>query len=145
MIFNSEEIKAILPHRYPMLLVDRVTSLKEDGFCEGYKNISVLDPFFEGHFPQRAVMPGVLMLEASAQLAGVLIAKSFKKDATNKLVYLAGVDKMRLRRQLIPGDQMHMRVEKLHERMAIWRLSAVIRVDGELAMECVITCAISSV
>lgn len=119
-----------LPHRYPMLLIDRITELVPLKRAKGYKNISVNEPFFTGHFPNNPVMPGVLIIEAMAQLGGCSILEPNTRGTT--VPYLVGVDKVKFRRPVIPGDRLDMECEVLWTRMNIGRLHAEARVDDQL-------------
>jgi len=130
----------MLPHRYPFLLVDRVLEL-DDTHALTLKNVTLNEPFFPGHFPERPVMPGVLIVEALAQSAGVLamhLAGATARDK-NRLFMLTGLDRVRFRRQVIPGDQLRMEVRLLKRRAPLWKMEASARVEGELAAEAEIT------
>lgn len=138
---DIQEIFHLLPHRYPFLLVDRIAEYEKDKSLVALKNVTANEPFFQGHFPGRPVMPGVLIVEALAQAAGLLTFRSRggPPDA-NTIFYLAGVDKARFKRPVYPGDQLWLRVELLKQRHRLWRFSAVARVDGEVACSAEITC-----
>ncbi|MDQ6824647.1 MAG: 3-hydroxyacyl-ACP dehydratase FabZ [Candidatus Eremiobacteraeota bacterium] len=120
----------ILPHRYPMLLIDRITELDPQKRAVGYKNVTMNEPFFTGHFPNNPVMPGVLIIEAMAQLGGTAILEPTSQTTT--VPYLAGVDKVKFRRPVVPGDKLVMEVNVLRIRMNIGRLHAEARVDDQL-------------
>jgi 3-hydroxyacyl-[acyl-carrier-protein] dehydratase len=122
------EIMDLLPHRYPFLLVDRVTSYELGQSICAYKNITFNEPCFTGHFPDQPIFPGVLILEALAQVAGVLGFKSMEK--TDKLYLFAGVDNARFKKPVVPGDKLEMEVEIVKERRGIWKFKGVARVDG---------------
>ena len=129
-----EEIMSYLPHRYPFLLVDRVTECDLNTSIAGYKNISINENFFNGHFPGKAVMPGVLMIEAMAQLSGILILKSLDLNPSEEnLFFLAGVDEARFKRVVVPGDRLDMHVEVIKVRKNLWKFKGTCSVDGELA------------
>ncbi|MDF1797006.1 MAG: 3-hydroxyacyl-ACP dehydratase FabZ [Coxiellaceae bacterium] len=131
---HTEEILAHLPHRYPFLLVDRVTSLVDNESIQGYKNVSFNEPYFVGHFPVKPVMPGVLMIEAMAQLSGILILHSQGvKPSKENLHYLAGVDNTRFKRVVEPGDQLMMEIKVIKARKLLWKFSGEATVNGELA------------
>jgi len=127
---DIRSIMAILPHRYPMLLIDRITALEPLKHAAGYKNITVNEPFFSGHFPNNPVMPGVLIIEAMAQLGGTAILEPGSQPTT--VPYLAGVDKAKFRRPVIPGDRLDLQADVLWARMNIGRLQTEARVDGQL-------------
>lgn len=129
---SIEEIQAILPHRYPFLLVDRVTMVKPGVVIEGYKNVSINEPFFEGHFPGRPIMPGVLMVEAMAQLGCIMIR--LLPELSNKLVLFAGINEVRFRRQVVPGDRLDMKAEIIKIKGIIGKASGSAWVNGELVM-----------
>jgi 3-hydroxyacyl-[acyl-carrier-protein] dehydratase len=125
----------MLPHRYPFLLVDRVLEL-DDQHALTLKNVTFNEPFFMGHFPGHPVMPGVLIVEALAQSAGVLAMRiAGGAEASNRLLMLTGLDRVRFRRRVIPGDQLRMEVRLLKSRGPLWKMEAVARVDGELVAE----------
>ncbi|MGE0385885.1 MAG: 3-hydroxyacyl-ACP dehydratase FabZ [Gammaproteobacteria bacterium] len=128
--FDIGEILRLLPHRYPMLLVDRVLDCKPYDYLTAIKNVSYNEPFFNGHFPGHPVMPGVLILEALAQATGLLAFHSLNECARDGTVYyLVGVDKARFKRPVRPGDQLHMHVKLERQIRGIYRFSAVGRVD----------------
>ncbi len=128
------EIQEILPHRYPFLLVDRIEEIELGKRIVGVKNVTINEPFFQGHFPGFPIMPGVLIIEAMAQVGGVLAFKS-SKDANKKLVYFIGIDNARFRRSVFPGDQIRLELEVLQERPPYWRLKGKSYVNGELVCE----------
>ena len=142
-IIDINEIKKYIPHRYPFLLVDRITELEIGKRVVGLKNVTVNEPFFPGHFPHNPVMPGVLIIEAMAQTAAVL---AFKTDGSvpdeGSTVYFASVDNVRFKRPVVPGDQLVMEAEIVRKMRNIWKFKAVARVDGELATEAEFMCAI---
>jgi 3-hydroxyacyl-[acyl-carrier-protein] dehydratase len=127
---DVRSIMEILPHRYPMLLIDRITELEPLKKAVGYKNITVNEPFFTGHFPNNPVMPGVLIIEAMAQLGGTAILEPNSQSTT--VPYLAGVDNVRFRRPVIPGDRLVMEVNVMWVRMNLGCLSAEARVDDQI-------------
>jgi len=132
-----------LPHRYPFLLVDRVTDLAIDDFIVGYKNVSINEYFFTGHFPGRPIMPGVLIIEAMAQLSGILAFKSKnKRHSDGVLCYLAGTDKARFKRPVVPGDQLMMRSEFKADRRGVMKFHCEALVADELACSADITCMV---
>lgn len=133
-MITASEIQEILPHRYPFLLVDRIEEIEIGKRIVGIKNVSINEPFFQGHFPGHPIMPGVLIIEAMAQVGGVLAFKS-SKDADKKLVYFIGIDRARFRRPVFPGDQIKLELEVLQERHPYWKLKGAAYVDGQLACE----------
>ncbi|WP_035373147.1 3-hydroxyacyl-ACP dehydratase FabZ [Pseudoduganella violaceinigra] len=140
------EIKQYLPHRYPLLLVDRVISYEENKSITAIKNVTVNEEFFNGHFPHKPVMPGVLMIEAMAQTAALLSFKSIGlKPDENSVVYFVGIDNARFKRPVGPGDQLKMDVEILRNARGIWKYKAVGSVDGQIALEAELMCTIRSV
>lgn len=140
------EIKSYLPHRYPLLLVDRVISYEEGKSITAIKNVTVNEEFFNGHFPHKPVMPGVLMIEAMAQTAALLSFKTMNlKPDENSVVYFVGIDNARFKRPVGPGDQLKMDVEILRNARGIWKYKAVGSVDGQVAVEAELMCTIRSV
>ncbi|HBI26507.1 MAG TPA: 3-hydroxyacyl-[acyl-carrier-protein] dehydratase FabZ [Peptococcaceae bacterium] len=132
-MLNIDEIMSILPHRYPFLLVDRILELEPGKRAVGIKNVTINEPFFQGHFPGTPVLPGVLILEALAQVgACALLGQEGHK---NSLAYLAGVDKFRFRRVVVPGDQLLLEVEMLKMKASIGKAKGKATVDGETAAE----------
>ncbi len=134
------QIMETIPHRYPFILVDRVTELVQGKRVKGYKNVTMNEPFFQGHFPGDPIMPGVLQLEAMAQL-GVILMKTVPA-AQNKLAVFAGMNDVRFRRMVIPGDKFEMECEILKLRLPIGKMACKAYVDGELAVEAEIICSL---
>jgi 3-hydroxyacyl-[acyl-carrier-protein] dehydratase len=128
-------IMEMIPHRYPMLLVDRVVDIVAGESAVGIKNVTINEPQFQGHFPQRAVMPGVMIVEAMAQTAGILVVHSMGEEAEGKLVYFMSIDKCRFRRPVGPGDVMRIHVAKERARGNVWRFKGEVFVDGKLCSE----------
>lgn len=128
-------IMEMIPHRYPMLLVDRVVDIKPDESAIGIKNVTINEPFFPGHFPQRPVMPGVMIIESMAQTAAVLVVHTLGPDSEGKLVYFMSVDEARFRKPVTPGDQMRIHVTRDRRRGNVWRFKAEVKVDGQVAAE----------
>jgi 3-hydroxyacyl-[acyl-carrier-protein] dehydratase len=124
----------LLPHRYPFLLVDRVLDL-DDARARTLKNVTVNEPFFTGHFPGYPVMPGVLIIEALAQSAAILALRQIGDAAGSRLFMLTGIDKVRFRRRVVPGDQLEMEVNLLKHHRPLWKMRGEARVAGELAAE----------
>ena len=133
-VLDIRKILAILPHRYPFLLVDRIVSMEEGRRVVGIKNVTFNEPFFQGHFPGNPVMPGVLIVEAMAQVGAVLLLRGVP-DRERKLVYFAGIDRARFRRPVTPGDQVRFEVEVLKLRSRSARLRGEAFVDGGLVAE----------
>ena len=137
-----EEIREALPHRYPFLFVDRVLELEPGVRVKSLKNVSINEPFFAGHFPERPIMPGVLILEAMAQ-TGIVFAKYTDPEGLrDKLLVFAGIDGVRFRRPVGPGDQLIMELELVKRKSALWKMEGRATVDGELAAEAVLMAAI---
>ncbi|APF19360.1 bifunctional UDP-3-O-[3-hydroxymyristoyl] N-acetylglucosamine deacetylase/3-hydroxyacyl-ACP dehydratase [Caldithrix abyssi] len=133
-VFDIDAIKKILPHRYPFLLVDAIIELEPEKRAVGIKNVTVNEPFFQGHFPQRPVMPGVLIVEAMAQVGGILLLNE-RVDVENKLVYFMGMDNVRFRKVVQPGDQLVMELEMLKNRRTTFKMAGKAYVRGELVCE----------
>ncbi|TAM77757.1 3-hydroxyacyl-ACP dehydratase FabZ [bacterium] len=129
---DARQIMDVLPHRYPFLLVDRIVELEPYKRAVGYKNITLNEPYFQGHFPGNPVMPGVLMIEAMAQLGGTTML--MPGEFMRKVAYLAGIDKVKFRRPVVPGDQLWMEAEVLWTRKHIGKVSASARVEGKLVV-----------
>ncbi|WP_088052240.1 3-hydroxyacyl-ACP dehydratase FabZ [Virgibacillus dakarensis] len=139
-MMDMQQIKDIIPHRYPFLLVDKITEVEEGKRVSGIKNVSINEPFFQGHFPDYPVMPGVLIIEALAQVGAITMLG--KEDNKGKIGFLAGVDKCRFKRQVKPGDQLNLQVEILRLKGPIGKGKGVATVDGEVACEAEIMFAI---
>lgn len=136
------EVMQHLPHRYPFLLVDRVTSYEVGKNLTAIKNVSMNEPFFQGHFPHRPVMPGVLILEAMAQATGLLAFKTMQDEPSANFLYLfVSIDKARFKRQVEPGDQLVLEVELLRTMRGMWKFKAEARVDGDVAATAELMCA----
>jgi 3-hydroxyacyl-[acyl-carrier-protein] dehydratase len=143
---DIHEILKQLPHRYPFLMVDRVLSMEKGKSIQALKNVSINEPFFNGHFPHRPVMPGVLMLEAMAQAAALLAFDAIGERPDNKTVYyFAGIDAARFKRPVEPGDQLIMDVELLRMKSGIFKFKGVTRVDGNVACEAELMCTMRTV
>jgi 3-hydroxyacyl-[acyl-carrier-protein] dehydratase len=143
-VYNVTEIMKILPHRYPFLLVDRIVEIEPPVRIVGIKNVTINEEFFQGHFPGAPVMPGVLILEAMAQVAGVLLYRDMPdEDKCRKLIYFTGVESAKFRRPVFPGDQLRMEVEVTHRRNSFGKVAARALVDGKLVAEATEVFAIS--
>jgi 3-hydroxyacyl-[acyl-carrier-protein] dehydratase len=139
---DIDEIRKYLPHRYPFLLVDRVVELIPGESIVAYKNLSINEPFFDGHFPGKPIFPGVLLLEAMAQAAGILGFKTKGKTPQDGSVYyLAGTDELRFKRPCVPGDRVMLRATLVSERRGVAKFAISSDVDGELAASATILCA----
>jgi 3-hydroxyacyl-[acyl-carrier-protein] dehydratase len=139
---DIHEILEHLPHRYPFLLVDRVVAVEPGKSIHAYKNITMNEPYFVGHFPHHPVMPGVLIMEALAQAAGILSFKTMEaKPDASSVFYFVGIDECRFKKPVMPGDQLHLHVEIQRQMRGIWKYVAVARVDGEIVAEAKLMCA----
>jgi 3-hydroxyacyl-[acyl-carrier-protein] dehydratase len=134
-MIEINEIMKILPHAYPFLLVDRILEIEPDKRIVGIKNVTYNEPFFPGHFPGRPIMPGVLIVEAMAQTAGVLAFKSMPEEDQGRTVYFLGIDNVRFRKPVVPGDQLRLELEITKHRQAIWGFKGKALVDGKLVAE----------
>lgn len=139
---DIHQILEHLPHRYPFLLIDRVVSVEVGKSIHAYKNVTINEPFFQGHFPHHPIMPGVLIMEALAQAAGVLSFRTLGEvHDENTVFYFVGIDGARFKRPVTAGDQMHLHVELLRQVRGVYKFKAEARVDGELAAEAELMCA----
>lgn len=138
---DIDAIREVLPHRYPFLLVDRIEELEAERVV-GIKNVTVNEPFFAGHFPDYPVMPGVLIIEAMAQVAGVLVLSGIP-DRKSKLVLLAGVDGAKFRKPVRPGDQLRMEMKILRSRASMAKVSGIATVDGAVVAEAEMLCVLA--
>ena len=143
---DINQIKEYLPHRYPLLLVDRVLDWEEGKRITAIKNVTINEEFFNGHFPHKPVMPGVLMIEALAQTAGLLAFLTMgQKPDDNAVVYFVGIDGARFKRPVEPGDQLTMDVEILRQSRGIWKFQAKASVGEQLAVEAELMCTMRSI
>ena len=140
-IIEVTEIMEMLPHRYPFLLVDRVTDYEDGKWLRAVKNVTVNEPCFTGHFPAKPIFPGVLILEAMAQATGILAVASYGKMKEGELYYFAAIDNARFKRPVVPGDQLVLEVEFLTEKRGITKFTGKAYVDGKLAWEADLMCA----
>ncbi|MDW5376328.1 3-hydroxyacyl-ACP dehydratase FabZ [Halomonas sp. HP20-15] len=142
MVMDINEIREYLPHRYPFLLVDRVMELELGEYIVAHKNVSINEPFFNGHFPHHPIMPGVLIIEALAQAAGILGFKTVNKLPRDGYVYYyVGSDNVRLKRPAMPGDQLRLEARVIFAKRGIWKFACRATTDGELVCEADIICA----
>jgi len=142
MVMDVKEIREYLPHRYPFLLVDRVTELNLGDSIVAYKNVTVNEPFFNGHFPDHQVMPGGLVIEAMAQAAGILGFKTMDKTPQDgSIYYFVGSDKLRFKRPVVPGDKLQLDAAIVSEKRGIWKFECRASVDGQLVASATILCA----
>ena len=134
----------LLPHRYPFLLVDRIFDMKADESAVGVKNVTINEPFFQGHFPSFPIMPGVLIIEGLAQTAGALCVNNLAGAAEYKpqLVYFMGIDRAKFRKPVVPGDQLHYHVQKIRSRGRAWRFNGQAKVNGQVVAEAEISAMI---
>ncbi len=134
-VVNIGDIMKIIPHRYPFLLVDRVINLIPDKSVIAIKNVSINEEFFQGHFPSKPVMPGVLIIESMAQSAAVLVSKTLGIDAQGKIVYFMTIDNTRFRNPVVPGDQLKLEVYKVRQRKNVWKFVGKAFVEKVLVAE----------
>jgi 3-hydroxyacyl-[acyl-carrier-protein] dehydratase len=139
-MLTINEIMKYLPHRYPFLLVDRIVDLKPGERALGVKNVTINEPFFQGHFPGQPIMPGVLVIEAMAQVAGVM---AFRSGMEGKSVYFMSIDNAKFRRPIVPGDQVMMEIKVLKQRGNVWKFSGVATVDGKPVSEAEFTAMVT--
>lgn len=138
---DIQDIFNLLPHRYPFLLVDRILAFEPDVSITGLKNVTINEPFFQGHFPNQPIMPGVLILEAMAQV-GIIFAKLTDEGLKNKLMVFAGMDEVRFRRPVVPGDQLIMELQLIKRKSSLWKMAAKAMVNGQLAAEAILMAGI---
>ena len=139
---DTDGIMRMIPHRYPFLMIDRVVDLIPGVGAVGIKNVSINEPYFQGHFPSRPVMPGVLLIEAMAQTAAVVVVHTLGESFHGKLVYFMSVESARFRKPVFPGDQLHVHVTRQRNRGNVWKFSGEAKVDGVLVAEAVYTAMI---
>ena len=133
---NIDEIKGLIPHRYPFLLIDRVIDIVKNQSATGIKNVTVNEPYFTGHFPSSPVVPGVLQVESMAQTAAVLVAKSLNVSDSNALVLLTTIDKAKFRKPVVPGDVMLLAISVQKMRNKLWKFKGDVIVDSQRVSEC---------
>jgi 3-hydroxyacyl-[acyl-carrier-protein] dehydratase len=140
--YDIAQIMRAIPHRYPFLLVDRIVEVRKNHSCVGIKNVSINENFFQGHFPEHPVMPGVLIVESMAQTAAVLVVETLGPAARGKLVYFMSVEGAKFRKPVGPGDQLRIHVNKDRQRGNIWKFAAEAKVDGKVVAEATYTAMI---
>ncbi|QLH38996.1 MAG: 3-hydroxyacyl-ACP dehydratase FabZ [Defluviicoccus sp.] len=141
-VLNLHRIKKMIPHRYPMLMIEKIINVVPNERATGVKNVSINEWFFQGHFPDEPVMPGVLIIEAMAQTAAVLVVATLGTEKEGSLTYFMSVDQARFRKPVVPGDVIHIHVEKQRHRGSVWRFSGRAMVDGTLVADAVYTAMI---
>ncbi len=147
-MLTIEDIKKMLPHRYPFLLVDRIVDYEKGNWIKAIKNVTYNEPFFQGHFPNASVMPGVLIVEAMAQAGGILAFLSMDKEDFEKsiggkrMVYFVGIDRARFKKPVIPGDQVVLEVKILKHKLDIWKMEGKALVDGKVVAEAIMAAKI---
>jgi 3-hydroxyacyl-[acyl-carrier-protein] dehydratase len=134
-VIDVQEIMTMIPHRYPILLVDRIIDYKLGEWVVGLKNVTFNEPHFQGHFPSRAIMPGVLIVEAMAQTAACLVVKTLGDEAKGKLVYFMSIDGAKFRKPVVPGDSVHIHVNISQSRRNVWKFTGEAKVDGAVCAE----------
>ena len=140
---DVEHIKRLIPHRYPFLFLDRLTDIVANESAVGIKNVTINEPFFQGHCPSEPIMPGVLIVEALAQTAGALVCYSLGDEDKNRKVYFMSVEDARFRKPVRPGDTIRLHVEKKQQRGAVWKFSGAAKVDGAIVAEATFTAMIA--
>jgi 3-hydroxyacyl-[acyl-carrier-protein] dehydratase len=141
-VIDIEKIVEMIPHRYPFLMIDRVTDLVPEVSAIGHKNVTINEPHFQGHFPSKPIMPGVLIVEAMAQTAAVLVVHTLGGDTEGKLVYFMSVENAKFRRPVQPGDVIKIHVETKQHRKTVWKFDGVAKVDGKAVAEATFTAMI---
>lgn len=141
-VVDIKRIMEMIPHRYPFLLIDRMINVVPGESATGLKNVSINEPFFTGHFPTAPVMPGVLIIEAMAQSAAILVVHTLGASAEGKLVYFMSIESARFRKPVFPGDQMMVHVTRQQRRRNVWKVAGEARVEGEVVAEAIVTAMI---
>ncbi|MBT3991387.1 MAG: 3-hydroxyacyl-ACP dehydratase FabZ [Rhodospirillaceae bacterium] len=141
-VIDIEKIVEMIPHRYPFLMIDRVTDLVPEVSAIGHKNVTINEPHFQGHFPTKPVMPGVLIVEAMAQTSAVLVVHSLGGNTEGKLVYFMSVENAKFRRPVQPGDVVKIHVQTKQHRKSVWKFDGVAKVDGQVVAEATFTAMI---
>ena len=139
-VIDCNRIMELLPHRYPILLVDRIIEFVEDDYLVGIKNVTFNEPHFQGHFPSKPIMPGVLLIEAMAQASGIFVIHSLHEDETkDRLVYFMSIENAKFRKPVVPGDTVHLKVAKQQSRGQVWKFKCDALVDGKRVAEATVT------
>lgn len=141
-VIDVRGIMERIPHRYPFLLIDRITQITRGSYIEALKNVTFNEPFFQGHFPGIPVMPGVLILEAMAQAGATLLAESAKEEMADKLFMFSGIDKVKFRAPVFPGDQLILKCSDIKNKLNIWKMSGTAEVDGAVKVQASLTAAV---
>lgn len=141
-MINIEKIINMIPHRYPLLLVDKVVDFEKDKYAEGIKNVTFNEPHFQGHFPGKPIMPGVLIIEAMAQTSALLVVESQIDSPEEKLVYFMSIEKTKFRKPVVPGDTLHLKVSTIQSRGAVWKFEGKAYVEDNLVAEAVFSAMI---
>jgi 3-hydroxyacyl-[acyl-carrier-protein] dehydratase len=136
------QIMEMIPHRYPFLMIDRVTDIVSATSAIGVKNVTINEPYFQGHFPSQPIMPGVMIVEAMAQTAGVLVIASFEQKTDQRLVYFMTIDNARFRKPVVPGDTLKIHVKRIQNRGTVWKFKGEAKVDGKTVAEATYTAMI---
>jgi 3-hydroxyacyl-[acyl-carrier-protein] dehydratase len=139
---DIDQILKMIPHRYPMLMIDRLEEIVIERSAVGIKNVSANEPFFQGHFPGKPIMPGVLIIEAMAQTAATLVVYTIGDNVEGRLVYFMSVEDARFRKMVVPGDQLRVHVERIHKRGNVWKFKGEARVNGVVCAEATYTAMI---
>ena len=139
---NIEQILKSIPHRYPLLLVDKITALEENKSIIGIKNVTFNEPHFAGHFPDKPIMPGVLIIEAMAQTASVMVMNSGGRKLEDNIVYFMSIDNAKFRKPVVPGDVLELHIEVIQNRGAVWKMSGIAKVCGEKVAEAIFSAMI---
>jgi 3-hydroxyacyl-[acyl-carrier-protein] dehydratase len=139
---DSAQLLKMLPHRYPMLMIDRLEDIISDHSAVGIKNVTLNEPAFQGHFPGRPIMPGVLIVEAMAQTAAALVVHTMGGSAEGRLVYFMSVENARFRKLVVPGDTLKVYVERIHKRGSVWKFRGEAKVNGAICAEATYTAMI---
>lgn len=132
---DINKIMSMIPHRYPLLLVDKIVEFEKGERAVGLKNVTINEPHFVGHFPSFPVMPGVLIVEAMAQTSAILVVETLGEDAKGKVVYFMSIEEAKFRKPIVPGDTIYIEVVKLHARGKVWKFKAEAKVDGQVCAQ----------